>query len=134
MSISTSFQYQSGTISTAGPQAQALLRWLRGLRFERHRLELVTICAGALLAAHAGALAGRRATTHHHHLDELRQVEPRCEVIANRVFVIDDFHWNLWSNFGSRPFHLVQLALYLAVSAAVVALMHRGAMRLSLSR
>jgi transcriptional regulator GlxA family with amidase domain len=77
------------TISTAGPQAQALLRWLRGLRFERHRLELVTICAGALLAAHAGALAGRRATTHHHHLDELRQVEPRCEVIANRVFVID---------------------------------------------
>jgi transcriptional regulator GlxA family with amidase domain len=77
------------TISTAGPQAQALLRWLRGQRFERDRLELVTICAGALLAAHAGALAGRRATTHHHHLDELRRVEPRCEVIANRVFVID---------------------------------------------
>lgn len=77
------------TISTAGPQAQALLQWLRGLRFERDRLELVTICAGALLAAHAGALAGRRATTHHHHLDELRRVEPRCEVIANRVFVID---------------------------------------------
>ncbi|CAN7300243.1 helix-turn-helix domain-containing protein [Variovorax sp. LjRoot290] len=77
------------TISTAGPQAQALLQWLRGLRFERGRLELVTICAGALLAAHAGALAGRRATTHHHHLDELRQVEPRCEVVANRVFVID---------------------------------------------
>jgi transcriptional regulator GlxA family with amidase domain len=77
------------TISTAGSQAQALLRWLRSLRFERDRLELVTICAGALLAAHAGALAGRRATTHHHHLDELRQVEPRCEVVANRVFVID---------------------------------------------
>lgn len=77
------------TISTAGPQAQALLQWLRGLRFEPDRLELVTICAGALLAAHAGALAGRRATTHHHHLDELRRVEPRCEVIANRVFVID---------------------------------------------
>lgn len=77
------------TISTAGPQAQALLRWLRSLRFERDRLELVTICAGALLAAHAGALAGRRATTHHHHLDELRRVEPRCEVVANRVFVID---------------------------------------------
>jgi transcriptional regulator GlxA family with amidase domain len=77
------------TISTAGSQAQALLRWLRSLRFERDRLELVTICAGALLAAHAGALAGRRATTHHHHLDELRRVEPRCEVVANRVFVID---------------------------------------------
>ncbi len=69
--------------------AQALLHWLRGLRFEHGRLELVTICAGAVLAAHAGQLAGRRATTHHHHLDELRQIEPRCDVVANRVFVLD---------------------------------------------
>lgn len=77
------------TVTTAGAEAQALLRWLRGQRLEPGRLELVTICAGALLAAHAGALAGRRATTHHHHLDELRRVEPRCDVVANRVFVID---------------------------------------------
>ena len=77
------------TVSIAGADTQALLRWLRGQRLARGRLELVTICAGALLAAHAGALAGRRATTHHHHLDELRRVEPRCEVVANRVFVID---------------------------------------------
>ena len=49
----------------------------------------------------------------------------RLFAIANRVFVIDDFHWNLWSNFGSRPFHLVQLAFYLAVSAAIVVLMQR---------
>ncbi|MDR6537484.1 helix-turn-helix domain-containing protein [Variovorax soli] len=72
-----------------GEETQTLLRWLRGQRLERGRLELVTICAGALLAAHAGILAGRRATTHHHHLDELRRVEPRCEVVANRVFVTD---------------------------------------------
>lgn len=45
--------------------------------------------------------------------------------IANRVFVIDDFHWNLWSNFGSRPFHLVQLAFYVAVSAALIVLLQR---------
>ena len=77
------------TVSTDGADTQALLHWLRGQRLEHGRLELVTICAGALLAAHAGALAGRRATTHHHHLDELRRVEPRCEVVANRVFVID---------------------------------------------
>jgi transcriptional regulator GlxA family with amidase domain len=77
------------TVSTANPETQAALQWLRGLRFERGRIELVTICAGALLAAHAGVLAGRRATTHHHHLNELREVEPRCEVVANRVFVID---------------------------------------------
>ena len=76
-------------IAIDNPETQDLLHWLRGLRFERGRLELVTVCAGAVLAAHAGALAGRRATTHHHHLGELREVEPRCEVVSNRVFVID---------------------------------------------
>jgi hypothetical protein len=54
--------------------------------------------------------------------------------IANRVFVIDDFHWNLWSNFGSRPFHLVQLGFYLALSAAIVTLMHRRAARAATTR
>jgi len=77
------------TIPVANAPTQALLRWLRDQRFERDRLELITICAGALLAAHAGVLAGRRVTTHHQHLDELRQIEPRCEVVANRVFVAD---------------------------------------------
>ncbi|MDM0012708.1 helix-turn-helix domain-containing protein [Variovorax sp. J22P168] len=77
------------SIAVDGAPARALLHWLRGLRLEAGRLELVTVCAGTLLAAHAGLLAGRRATTHHHHLDELRQVEPRCDVVANRVFVCD---------------------------------------------
>ncbi|QOF77078.1 GlxA family transcriptional regulator [Variovorax sp. 38R] len=77
------------TIATDTPEAQDLLHWLRGQRFTRGGVELVTVCAGALLAAHAGALAGRRVTTHHHHLDELRAVEPRCEVVSNRVFVLD---------------------------------------------
>ncbi|MET3442630.1 transcriptional regulator GlxA family with amidase domain [Variovorax paradoxus] len=76
-------------IAIDNAETQDLLHWLRGQRFERGRLELVTVCAGALLAAHAGALSGCRATTHHHHLDELRAVEPRCDVVANRVFVID---------------------------------------------
>ena len=77
------------TIPVDNTETQDLLHWLRGQRFECGRLELITVCAGALLAAHAGALAGRRVTTHHHHLDELRAVEPRCDVVANRVFVID---------------------------------------------
>jgi transcriptional regulator GlxA family with amidase domain len=77
------------TISIANDETRALLHWLRGQRFERGRLELITVCAGALLAAHAGVLAGRRATTHHHHLDELRHVAPDCDVVANRVFVLD---------------------------------------------
>jgi transcriptional regulator GlxA family with amidase domain len=66
-----------------------VLHWLQGLRLSTGRLELLTVCAGSVLAAAAGLLAGRRATTHHHHLDELRAAEPRCEVVANRVFVAD---------------------------------------------
>jgi transcriptional regulator GlxA family with amidase domain len=76
-------------INVQSPQAQALLHWLRGIRLASGQLELLTVCAGAVIAAHAGVLAGRRATTHHHHLEELAQVEPRCDVVANRVFVED---------------------------------------------
>lgn len=76
-------------IDVQTPDAQALLHWLRGVRLHSGQVELVTVCAGAVLAAHAGLLAGRRATTHHHHLDELALVEPRCDVVANRVFVED---------------------------------------------
>ena len=77
------------TISVQIEAAQALLHWLRGLRLQTHRLELITVCAGAVLAAHAGLLAGRHVTTHHHHLSELRSVEPDCQVVENRVFVED---------------------------------------------
>ena len=76
-------------IGVESHETRTLLHWLRGLRLTRGQLELVTVCAGAVLAAHAGLLAGRRATTHHQHLNELAQVEPRCDVVANRVFVAD---------------------------------------------
>ncbi|HEY0060729.1 MAG TPA: helix-turn-helix domain-containing protein [Telluria sp.] len=81
---------QTGTpIGIDSPDTRALLDWLRPLRLVPGKLELMTICAGAVLAAHAGLLAGRRATTHHHHLDELQAVAPQCEVVRNRVFVED---------------------------------------------
>jgi transcriptional regulator GlxA family with amidase domain len=76
-------------INVDSDEARALLHWLRGLRPAAGRLELLTICAGSVLAAHAGLLTGRRATTHHQHLDELAAVDPRCDVVANRVFVAD---------------------------------------------
>jgi len=76
-------------IDVASDAARALLHWLRGLRLVPQALELVTICAGSVLAAHAGLLAGRRATTHHQHLEELQAVEPLCQVVTNRVFVED---------------------------------------------
>lgn len=81
---------QTGTrIGIDSPDARALLAWLRALQLAPGRLELVTICAGAVLAGHAGLLDARRATTHHHHLDELQSVAPACEVVRNRVFVED---------------------------------------------
>lgn len=77
------------TIPVQSEATQALLHWLRGLRLQTHKLELMTVCAGAVLAAHAGLLAHRRVTTHHHHLAELQAVEPACQVVENRVFVED---------------------------------------------
>lgn len=74
---------------TTSPAARAAVRWLSALRPGSAGLRLVTVCAGALLAAHAGLLHGRRATTHHQHLDELRASGTGCDVVANRVFVLD---------------------------------------------
>jgi transcriptional regulator GlxA family with amidase domain len=70
--------------------APATLRWLRTLTPGHEGLRIVTVCAGALIAAHAGLLDGHRATTHHQHLDELRAIAPACDVVANRVFVLDE--------------------------------------------
>lgn len=76
-------------IDLDSPAARELLHWLRGLRLHQGQVELMCICAGAVIAAQAGLLSRRKATTHHHHLDELRQCAPDCEVLSNRVFVLD---------------------------------------------
>jgi transcriptional regulator GlxA family with amidase domain len=76
-------------IDISSPEARHTVQWLQHLQPGKNGLRLVTICAGALLAAHAGLLRGRRATTHHQHLDELRQAAPDCDVVTNRVFVLD---------------------------------------------
>ncbi|MEX1167804.1 MAG: AraC family transcriptional regulator, partial [Hydrogenophaga sp.] len=62
------------TIAIDSAESQTLLHWLRGLRLQTAQLELITVCAGAVIAGHAGLLHGHKATTHHHHLDELRRV------------------------------------------------------------
>lgn len=77
------------SVDVRTPAAREAIRWLASLRAQADAFRLVTICAGALLAAHAGLLEGRRATTHHHHLDELRAAAPGCDVVSNRVFVLD---------------------------------------------
>jgi len=49
----------------------------------------------------------------------------RLSAVADRLFVIDHFHWNLWSSFGSQPFRLARLGLYLAVTGLLVWMMAR---------
>ncbi|NNM63809.1 MAG: helix-turn-helix domain-containing protein [Burkholderiales bacterium] len=75
------------TIDIRSAHSRATLHWLRRLRLQPSRLELVCICAGSVLAAHAGLLAGAEATTHHHHLAELQAAAPDCHVLSNRVFI-----------------------------------------------
>lgn len=71
-------------------QADAVARvaaWLR--RVWCADLQLMTICSGAFVAAAAGLLDGRRCTTHHTLVDQLREVAPLARVEDSRVFVID---------------------------------------------
>ena len=62
-------------------------------------------------------------------LSEMPTPSAKLYSILNRLFVIDDFHWNLWSNFGSRPFHALLLAIYLLFSAATIGWIHIRATR-----
>jgi transcriptional regulator GlxA family with amidase domain len=84
---------QSGArINPQAPGVPETLHWLRQLAAQVPGLaapRFISVCAGALLLAHAGLLRGQRVTTHHTHLEELREVEPHCEVLANRLFVQD---------------------------------------------
>jgi len=62
----------------------ALLEWVR-TRSARAGITL-SVCTGALVLAGAGLLAGRRVTTHHECLDELRALAPDAVVDGSRRF------------------------------------------------
>ncbi len=81
-------------IDVDAPATRATLHWLRGLRLRCGQRELLCVCAGSVLAAHAGLLDGCEATTHHHHLDELRAAAPGCQVLSNRVCVESGAVWS----------------------------------------
>jgi transcriptional regulator GlxA family with amidase domain len=70
-----------------GPEVRKAAAWLR--TSWRPDLRLMTICSGAMLAAAAGLLDGRRCTTHHTLISQLRERAPKSQVEENRVFVID---------------------------------------------
>ena len=78
-------------------EAATVVRWLAQLRPGRPGIRLVTVCAGALLAADAGLLAGRHVTTHHLEVGELAASHPDVMVERDRVFVRDG---EVWSSAG----------------------------------
>jgi transcriptional regulator GlxA family with amidase domain len=69
------------------PEAHAVVDWLR--RAPRADTVLASICSGALLLARAGLLDGRRCTTHHSLIENLKCAAPAARVEENRVFVDD---------------------------------------------
>jgi len=71
-----------------GAPATALARWLKHM-IANETVTLLCVCAGSLVAAKAGVLAGRECTTHHDHTDDLARMEPTATVHANRIFVED---------------------------------------------
>src|SRR5574342_510458 len=83
----------AANLARVTPPIAAITQWLKRLHEpvlvgdSPHRI--VAICSGALLAARAGLIAGRRCTTHHELLQALRALAPRAQVIDNRVFVVD---------------------------------------------
>jgi transcriptional regulator GlxA family with amidase domain len=67
---------------------RAIVQWLRAVAGPAGA-ELACVCSGALFAARAGLLDGRRCTTHHSLIDVLRAAAPRAQVLDSRVFVED---------------------------------------------
>jgi transcriptional regulator GlxA family with amidase domain len=71
-------------IDTSSAQAAA---WLKQVMGPEHRL--LCVCSGALVAARAGLLDGRRCTTHHSLCATLQAMAPRATVLDNRLYVSD---------------------------------------------
>ena len=71
----------------ASRPGRELVRWLREVGNQPRRL--ACICAGALFAARAGLLDGKRCTSHHSELDQLRREAPTADVLDSRVVVED---------------------------------------------
>lgn len=77
----------TGPTAQDGRDERAVVEWLA--RVVTPGVTLVTICAGALLAARAGLLAGRVCTTHEASLDKLRRIDPTLDAREDRLFVED---------------------------------------------
>jgi transcriptional regulator GlxA family with amidase domain len=73
--------------SLASRAGRELIRWLARVGHQPARIACV--CAGALFAARAGLLDGKRCTSHHSEIEWLRREAPTAQVLDSRVFVED---------------------------------------------
>jgi transcriptional regulator GlxA family with amidase domain len=112
-------------------QVRQVTNWLRNVAKQLQAADsphrLITVCAGALLAAQAGLLAHSKVTSHHSELEELKRFEPLCEVQANRVFVVDEKR-NVYSSAGittgiDLAVHLIAEVCGEAIAARVAQVM-----------
>jgi transcriptional regulator GlxA family with amidase domain len=78
------------------PDGEAqLAAWLR--RYHAQIPTLVSICTGAFVLGEAGALDGRRATTHWQRLTDLKSRFPAAQVVDDGIFVKAG---NVWTSAG----------------------------------
>lgn len=68
------------------PSTLETIRWLKETINSQR---IACVCAGALLAAHAGLLRNKSATTHHSHCLDLAKIDSSIRVEDNRIFVED---------------------------------------------
>jgi transcriptional regulator GlxA family with amidase domain len=105
--------------------AQVVAPHLLAQAEDTNQVVLMTVCAGALLAADAGLLGTRRCTTHHEMLADLQALAPQATVLANRILVVDG---PLASSAGvtagiDLALHLITRDLGDALAAAVAQVM-----------
>jgi len=62
-------------------------------RSMQHSRRVAAPCTGAFVLAEAGALDGRRATTHWRFSSDLQQKFPKVEVAKDQIFIVDGSVW-----------------------------------------
>lgn len=82
-----------GGLADEDDEDRSVVQWLQRIRPGCEGRRLVTVCSGALLAARAGLLSRRRATTHHLDIDALATLDASIAVERDRVFVRDGEVW-----------------------------------------
>jgi transcriptional regulator GlxA family with amidase domain len=78
----------TGDVDFTSPAVQKLSEWLR-VAMKNETATLMCVCAGSIVAAHAGLLNHHECTTHHSCVQQLREIEPHAQVHENRIFVED---------------------------------------------